>query len=137
MEKNTSYYKPEIWGGVECTINRVGDVYRDQLEYTGHYTRENDIDLFAGLGIKALRFPILWEKHQPAVDTNINWSWTEKQLQKLQSYNITPIAGLVHHGSGPAFTSLIDKKFPTLLAQYADKEAEKITFKRKYLRYVG
>lgn len=132
MEKNTSYYKPEIWGGVECTINRVGDVYRDQLEYTGHYTRENDIDLFAGLGIKALRFPILWEKHQPAVDTVIDWNWTEKQLQKLQSHNITPIAGLVHHGSGPVFTSLIDPSFPALLAAYAGKVAEKFPFLEYY-----
>jgi dTDP-4-dehydrorhamnose reductase len=132
MEKNTSYYKPEIWGGVECTINRVGNIYRDQLEYTGHYTRENDIDLFAGLGIKAFRFPILWEKHQPAVDTVIDWSWTEKQLQKLQSHNITPIAGLVHHGSGPAFTSLIDENFPTLLAAYAGKVAEKFPFIEYY-----
>ncbi len=132
MEKNTSYYRPEIWGGVECTINRVGDRFRDQLDYTGHYTRENDIDLFAGLGIKAFRFPILWERHQPATDTIIDWSWAEKQLSKLQSYNITPIAGLVHHGSGPAFTSLIDNNFPTLLAVYAAKVAEKFPFIEYY-----
>ncbi|HEY0678649.1 MAG TPA: family 1 glycosylhydrolase [Chitinophagaceae bacterium] len=125
MEKNTFYCKPEIWGGVECTINRVGDVFRDQLEYTGHYTRENDIDLFAGLGIKAFRFPVIWERHQPSPDTQIDWSWTEKQLNKLQSHNIIPIAGLVHHGSGPAFTSLLDDKFPELLAGYAKQVAEK------------
>lgn len=132
MEKNTSYYKPEIWGGVECTINRVGNVFKDQLEYTGYYERENDIDLFAGLGIKAFRFPILWEKHQPATDAQIDFTWAEKQLQQLQSHNITPIAGLVHHGSGPAFTSLIDKNFPSLLAQYAGKVAEKFPFIEYY-----
>src|SRR5215213_493985 len=132
MEKNTSYYKLEIWGGVECTINRVGDIFRDQLDYTGYYTRENDIDLFAGLGFKAFRFPILWEKHQPAKDTIIDWSWAESQLSKLQSHNIKPIAGLVHHGSGPAFTSLIDENFPTLLAAYAGKVAEKFPFIEYY-----
>ena len=132
MERNTSYYKLEIWGGVECTINRVGDNFRDQLDYTGHYTRENDIDLFAGLGFKAFRFPIIWEKHQPARDAVIDWNWTEKQLTKLQQYNITPIAGLVHHGSGPAFTSLIDDNFPSLLAEYAGKVAEKFPFIEYY-----
>lgn len=132
MEKNTFYCKPEIWGGVECTINRVKDEFRDQLEFSGYYTRENDIDLFAGLGIKAFRFPILWERHQPAIDTVIDWGWAESQLAKLQSYNITPIAGLVHHGSGPAFTSLIDDNFPSLLADYAGKVAEKFPFIEYY-----
>ena len=132
MEKNTFYYKPEIWGGVECTINRVGDEFRDQLEYSGHYTRDNDIDLFASLGIKAFRFPLLWERHQPEINTTIDWSWAEKQLSKLRSYNITPIVGLVHHGSGPAFTSLIDDNFPTLLAAYAGQVAKAFPFIEYY-----
>src|SRR5688572_30461692 len=132
MEKNMSYYKPEIWGGVECTINRIRDEFRDQLEYSGHYTRENDIDLFAALGIKAFRFPVLWERHQPDINTTIDWSWAEKQLSKLRSYNITPIVGLVHHGSGPAFTSLIDDNFPTLLADYAGKVAHAFPFVEYY-----
>lgn len=128
MEKNTSYYKPEIWGGVECTINRVGNVFKDQLGYTGFYERPDDIELFAALGIKAFRFPVLWEKHQPAIDTTIDFTWAEQQLNKLVAHQITPIAGLVHHGSGPAFTSLIDENFPQLLAQYAAKVAEKFPF---------
>ncbi|HYF32370.1 MAG TPA: family 1 glycosylhydrolase [Chitinophagaceae bacterium] len=133
MEKNTFYCKPEIWGGVECTINRVKDEFRDQLEYTGYYTRgTDDIDLFAGLGIKAFRFPILWERHQPARDTQIDFSWAEKQLQRLQHHNITPIAGLVHHGSGPAFTSLTDDAFPNLLAEYAAKVAQQFPFIEYY-----
>ena len=56
---------PEIWGGLECTINRVADNFRDQLAYTGHYLREDDIEKFAELGIKRLRYPVLWEFHQP------------------------------------------------------------------------
>jgi dTDP-4-dehydrorhamnose reductase len=26
----------ELWGGIECTMVRVGDDYRDQCEETGH-----------------------------------------------------------------------------------------------------
>ena len=50
----------EVWGGLECTINRVGDNYFDQLEYSGHYNRISDLDLIAGLGIEMLRYPVIW-----------------------------------------------------------------------------
>jgi len=52
----------EVWGGVECTINRVGDRYFDQLDRCGHYTRLSDLDAVASLGIKTLRYPALWER---------------------------------------------------------------------------
>ena len=32
--------RPEIWGGVECTINRRQNVFRDQLDYARHYERQ-------------------------------------------------------------------------------------------------
>jgi dTDP-4-dehydrorhamnose reductase len=35
------------------------------------------------------------------------------------------VGGLVHHGSGPRYTSLIDSKFPKLLAEYAAKVARR------------
>src|SRR5215216_5950559 len=117
------YYNPELWGGIECTINRVGDRFRDQLVDAGHYSRQGDIENFASLGIRKLRYPILWEQHQPSADAEINWDWTAKQLDEIKSHNITPIAGLLHHGSGPSFTHLADKKFPAKLATYAAKVA--------------
>jgi hypothetical protein len=55
--------KPEIWGGVECSFNRVKDLYQDQLVYAGHYQRAvDDVTRFARLGIKALRYPVIWER---------------------------------------------------------------------------
>jgi hypothetical protein len=60
---------PEVWGGIECTINRVQDVFRDQLLYSGHYSRPGDIERFAELGIKKIRYPLLWEFHQPVENT--------------------------------------------------------------------
>src|SRR5579875_4062991 len=91
----------EIWGGLECTFNRVGDNYFDQLQYAGHYDRENDLELIAGLGIKKLRYPVLWEKHQPEAGTVIDWSVISHKLEQIRLQGIEPIAGLVHHGSGP------------------------------------
>ena len=40
----------ELWAGIECTRNRVGDRYLDQLELSGHDRRIEDLDLFAELG---------------------------------------------------------------------------------------
>lgn len=122
MEKN-HISRLELWGGFECTINRMNDDFIDQFHHTGHYTREEDIDLIAGLGIKTLRYPILWELHQPEINSNINWSWAKKQLTKIRSHDIEPIVGLIHHGSGPSFTNLLDDNFSTLLADYAKKVA--------------
>ena len=116
---------PEIWGGIECTINRVADRYLDQLELAGLYNEPALLDAVHDLGIKKIRFPILWEKHQPTQSTKIDWSWTEARLAELRSNNIEPIAGLLHHGSGPTFTNLLADDFPALFAAYASKVATK------------
>lgn len=111
--------RPEIWGGIECTINRVENGFRDQLQDTGHYTRTGDIEQFAALGIRKLRYPILWERHQPVAGRQPDWSWISAQLDTIRRHGITPVAGLLHHGSGPVYTGLHDKDFPEKLADYA------------------
>ena len=110
---------PDMWGGVECTINRIGDGFRDQLSYSGHYRRQEDIQSIAGLGITALRYPVLWEYHQPGKSSVINWHWASKQLETIRQSGMKPIAGLIHHGSGPAYTNLAQDDFADGLAAYA------------------
>jgi len=109
----------ELWGGIECTINRIDDFYHDRLYYSKHYIRENDIEKIADLGIKTIRYPLLWEYHKPEIDQHINWTWVERQLNSIRSKGITPIAGLVHHGSGPLYTNLLSENFVTGLVAYA------------------
>ena len=58
----------EVWGGVECTANRVGDRFFDQIEKSGHANRFSDLDLFADLGIRAIRYPVVWERLAPDGD---------------------------------------------------------------------
>lgn len=132
MEIKYPYCRPEIWGGIECTINRVNDAYRDQLQCTGHYARPGDIEKFAQLGIRKLRYPVLWEHHQSTPGEKIDWSWTERQLNTIRENNIIPIAGLIHHGSGPAYTSLADNKFPEQLGNYAAAVARKFPWLTYY-----
>ncbi len=122
----------ELWGGIECTINRIGNFYHDQLYYSKHYIREDDIEKIADLGIKTIRYPILWEYHKPESDQHINWNWAESQLNFIRSKGITPIAGLVHHGSGPLYTNLLSKNFVTGLVAYAGEVANKFPWIEYY-----
>ncbi|WP_243647753.1 family 1 glycosylhydrolase [Flaviaesturariibacter flavus] len=111
---------------MECTINRVGDQYFDQAEYAGHYTRGvADIDRVAGLGIRTLRYPVLWERHLPGAAGVPDWSFVDGTLGRMRALGITPIAGLVHHGSGPACINFFDGSFEQGLARYARQVAER------------
>lgn len=110
---------PELWGGIECTVNRVGDRFRDQTMLSGHHDRIEDLDLFAGLGLRALRYPVLWERTIPDAAGPPDWTWSDRRLARLRALNIRPIVGLVHHGSGPAHTDLLDGGFVPGVARYA------------------
>lgn len=122
----------ELWGGIECTVNRVEDAYHDQLKFSGHHERSSDLKAFASLGIKALRYPVLWEHGAPRSAEEIDLGWADGRLALLQELGVTPIAGLLHHGSGPAYTSLLDEEFPRKLADYAGKVARRYPWLRRF-----
>jgi len=109
----------ELWGGVECSLVRVGDEFRNQVVETGHSARLSDIDAMAELGIRAVRYPILWETVAPESPGEFDFSWHDQRLRRLKEHGIRVIAGLLHHGSGPRYTQLLDPEFPTLFAGYA------------------
>ncbi|MET3980486.1 dTDP-4-dehydrorhamnose reductase [Mucilaginibacter sp. UYP25] len=122
---NNGQDKLALWGGIEYSLNRIGDRYFDQLEQAGHYDRDDDISRIAGLGIKTIRYPVLWEKHQSEAGSAINWSGTAEKLEEIRSLGINVIAGLVHHGSGPAFVHMMDESFALGLASYAGQVASR------------
>lgn len=137
----------ELWAGPECSVNRLrcglngrppsdldgeingalragfgseaSDVFRDQLEYSGFAERIDDLDRLAGLGITRLRFPLLWERTAPEASDDFRWQWSDERLARLRELGVAPIAGLLHHGSGPRYTSLLDPVFPERFAAYA------------------
>lgn len=115
----------EVWGGIEATIVRIGNRWRDQVRETGHADRIEDLDRIAALGIKALRYPILWESVAPETLSEQQWAWHDARLGRLRDLGVRVIAGLVHHGSGPHYTDLLDPLFPEKLAQYAAAVAER------------
>lgn len=115
----------ELWAGPECTVNRVGNEYHDQLELSGFAARLDDVDRLAGLGIRRLRFPLLWERAAPRGGEAFDWRWSDARVERLQTLDVAPIAGLLHHGSGPPDTHLLDPALPGRLAAYARAVAER------------
>ena len=114
----------ELWAGPECTVNRVGDVYQDQLACSGFDERLDDLDRLAGIGAKRLRFPLLWERTAPDPGA-YDWRWSDQRVERMRELGLGVIAGLLHHGSGPRHTSLLDPQFPQKLAAYARAVAER------------
>ena len=105
----------QLWGGMECTVNRVQDHWFDQLERCGHLDRCGDLDFIRDIGIQKLRYGFHWERSHFAGSLDI----FDQPLADMQRAGIEPIAGLVHHGSGPPGTSLLDPDFAEKLAAFA------------------
>jgi len=121
-----------LWGGLECTVNRVRDEYFSQMDRNGHADRIADLERFATLGIHAIRYPVLWERTAPKGIEEADWSWPDERLPVLRDMGITPIVGFVHHGSGPRHTSLVDPGFAEGLAQYASAFAQRYPWVQYY-----
>lgn len=126
-----SFY-PELWGGIECTVNRVGNRYFDQMAMSGHLERLDDLDRFAGLGLRALRYPVLWEHFDKASPLKLDWSFAERRLHRLRDLGVRPIVGLVHHGSGPPYTCLSEAAFADGLAAHAENVARRFPWLDSY-----
>jgi dTDP-4-dehydrorhamnose reductase len=122
----------ELWAGAECTVNRVGDVYFDQLERTGHAERLQDLERLAELGVRRVRFPMLWERSAARRGAEPDFRWSDVRLAKLAALGIEPVLGLVHHGSGPAYTDLCDAGFAPGLAAFAEQVARRYPWVKAY-----
>jgi dTDP-4-dehydrorhamnose reductase len=126
----------ELWGGLECTLNRVGERFIDQLARCGHYGRvEADLDRIAALGIRTLRYPALWEHlalEDPGGVADTDWRACDAALSGMRDRQIEPIVGLLHHGSGPRWTNLLAPAFAAGVAAYAAAFARRYPWIRLY-----
>ena len=122
----------ELWGGVECTVNRVGERYFDQVRKSGHHDRPEDIGGLIKIGFRAVRYPVLWERVAPGGLSTADWAWTDERLALLRGAGIRPVATLLHHGSGPQSTHLLDPTFPESFAAYAAAVAARYPWLQDY-----
>lgn len=98
----------------------------------GHDRRTDDLSRFAGLGLSALRYPLLWEAFANASDREALWAWHDVRLGQLQAWGVRPIVGLIHHGSGPRGTDLLASSFASGLAAHAREAAERYPWVRDW-----
>ena len=122
----------ELWGGYECTVNRVGDEWFDQTLRSGHEDRIEDLQLIADLGVRSVRYPALWERISPDHPNQANFGWTDERLDEMRRLGLNPILTLCHHGSGPHYTSLIDDSFAPGLARHAAAVAARYPWVRDW-----
>lgn len=103
----------EMWAGFECTLNRVGDQYQDQLLPEERNMRKACLRALPTMGITAFRYRVAWE------DVLTPWEWVTDDISFLTQNGIKPIVGLMHHGSGPQDTSLVADNFAAGLSAHA------------------
>jgi dTDP-4-dehydrorhamnose reductase len=125
--------RPEVWAGLECARVRVNGRVVDQLELTGHDKRISDLDRLTWLGVRAVRYPALWERVAPRGLRNADWRWTDERLAGLREAGIKPIVGLLHHGSGPGGMSLSHPGFVRAFARYGEAVARRYPWVDTYV----
>jgi dTDP-4-dehydrorhamnose reductase len=110
----------EVWASPEPTVARIdADTVRDQCAETGWSARADDVERIADLGVGGCRFPVLWEHTAPLSPAARDFRARQSGIERLRERGVEPIVTLLHHGSGPRYTDLLDPAFPELFAGYA------------------
>jgi dTDP-4-dehydrorhamnose reductase len=112
----------ESWAGLECTVNRVGDVFWDQFAHDGAPSYADFIEQSSELNLDALRYAVSWER---LTRDDGGWETVTRDLNAMRDRMIRPIIGLIHHGSGPPTTNLLSPSFAQGLAAHARVTVER------------
>jgi dTDP-4-dehydrorhamnose reductase len=123
----------EYWASPEPTVARIDALtVRDQLAETGHDVRADDAERIAALGVTGSRVPVLWERVAPGDAATFDVREPARRLAALRALGVEPIVTLLHHGSGPRYTDLLDPAFPALFAAFADAAARAFPWVRRW-----
>jgi dTDP-4-dehydrorhamnose reductase len=123
----------ELWASPEPTVARIDALtVRDQLAETGHDSRHGDAERIAALGVQASRVPVLWERVARDDARTFDFAEPALRLAALRALGVEPIVTLLHHGSGPRSTDLLDPEFPELFAAYAEAAARAFPWVRRW-----
>jgi dTDP-4-dehydrorhamnose reductase len=123
----------EVWASPEPTFARIdATTVRDQSAETGLDVRADDAKRIAALGVTASRTPVLWERVAPDSPHEHDFSEPSRRLEALRAAGVEPIVTLLHHGSGPQYTDLLDPAFPLWFAQYAEAAASAFPWVKRW-----
>jgi len=125
---------PAVWAGVESAHLRVGDRIRDQLAETGHDRRISDLDRLPELGVRAVRYPVLWGRDAGGLRRDAtDWTWAAARLERLGALGIDPMVELLHHGFGPPGADPRDPRWPERFGAYAGQVARRFPWVHTWL----
>ena len=98
----------------------------DEYELTGHYQRwREDLDLFAELGVRHVRYGIPWHRINPSPGV---WDFgsADAPLERLLELGIEPIVDLVHYGL-PSWIegAFLHPDFDRFMSEYATRVADR------------
>jgi beta-glucosidase/6-phospho-beta-glucosidase/beta-galactosidase len=98
----------------------------DEYELTEHYERlDEDLGLFAELGLDSVRYGIPWHRINPAPGV-WDFSWADRPLERLLDLGIQPVVDLVHYGlPGWIERAYLHPDYPEFVAEYAARTAER------------
>ena len=104
----------ELWASPEPTVARIdATTVRDQLAETGprRPARRRGTDRRASAPARRGRRCCGngWRPHDPR---ERDFREPARRLEALRACGVEPIVTLLHHGSGPAYTDLLDPAFP-------------------------
>lgn len=123
----------EVWASPEPTFARIdATTVRDQSAETGLDVRPDDAQRIAALGVSYSRVPVLWERVAPDHPRECDFREPARRLEGLRAAGIAPIVTLLHHGSGPQYTDLLDPAFPLWFAEYAEAAAREFPWVRRW-----
>jgi dTDP-4-dehydrorhamnose reductase len=94
--------------------------------------RPDDAERLAVLGVRASRTPVLWERVARDDATDYDFREPARRLEALRRCGVEPIVTLLHHGSGPRATDLLDPQFPVVFAHYAAAAARAFPWVRRW-----
>ncbi|MDQ3694684.1 MAG: Hsp20/alpha crystallin family protein [Chloroflexota bacterium] len=81
--KAATWYLHELWSGpfqhtvtlpFEVDAAKAKASFENVIVRTGHEHRDDDLDRIAALGIKTLRYPVLWERVVPTNPAHPDWT---------------------------------------------------------------
>ena len=98
----------------------------DEYELTGHYEHlDEDLALFAELGLRAVRYGIPWHRINPRRG-EWDFSWADRPLERLLDLGIAPVVDLVHYGLPEWIDgAYLHPDYPEYVAEFASRIAER------------
>ena len=115
----------EVWGGIECSVVRISDRYVDQIAMSGHQNRIEDLERFAELGLRRIRYPVVWERVVRDGGSEPDWRWTDQRLLRLRDLGLRDDRRSPPSWERAPLYELADPSFAERFGEFAGRVAER------------